>query len=424
MDEKELKALMDGIAAANGEAIKLSVEKEVKSATKGLLTLEELNKRMETLGLKEDAITKLVKAVEDQGLELKKLMESGKEKYEDLEHFISKNAEAIKSVDKSNGEKLRLKVPKTLVTQSSVTNNTMGYRVPGIGQLPVRGAVLLETFRRLGSVVQLSEQEVAESNGVIRYMDQNAITRGAAPVAESATKPESAISWIERTIAMEYIADTIPVTRQAWRRLGFIRGEIDRLLRMNVELAIDAQLYNGTGVSPQLKGLTVSAPNLTVADLSTLTGTVAAANLFDLIAALKVFITSGSAGTGKQRKYMPQAILVPPALALQAKRTKGSDSHYATPNFVSPDGRFVDGIEIIEVPGMAANTAIIGDFRYLTVYEEEAYTVEMGLVNDQFIKNQWTIRAEQALAQLVRTVDEDAFLEVTDVAAAIAQITT
>jgi HK97 family phage major capsid protein len=421
MDEKELKALMDGIAEKNGQAIKESVEKEVKAATKGLLTLEDLNKKLETVGLKEDVIKVLTKAVEDQGIELKKILDGAKPKFESLDEFITKNAEEIK---KAENAPVKLKVNKTLLESTAVTNSTMGYRIPGIGQLPTRGLTLMDVLRRLGSVITLSEQEVGESGGVIRYMDQNAITRGAAPVAESGTKPESAISWIERTMAFQYIADSIPVTRQAWRRLGFVRGEIDTLLRLNVAMKIDEQLLTGSGVAPNLKGLLTSAPDLVTADLVTQTGTVPAANLYDLIAALKVYITNGSAGTGKQSKYLPQALLVPPGLALQAMRTKGSDQHYATPHFVSPDGRNVDGIEIIVVPGMAANTALLGDFRYAKVYEEEAYTVEMGFINDQFIKNQWTIRAEQALAQVIRTVDEDAFVEVPDVAAAIAAITT
>jgi len=260
----------------------------------------------------------------------------------------------------------------------------MGYRLPDVGQLPTRGLTLMDVIRRLGSVVTLTEQEVAESGGVIRYLDQNAITRGAAPVAEANTKPESAITWIERTLPFQYIADTIPVTRQAWRRLGFMRSEIDTLLRLNLEMKIDDQLLTGDGVTPNLKGLLTSAPALSEANLVTQTGTVPTANLFDFIAALKVYVSNGNTGTGKQRKYMPQAILVPPGLALQAKRTKGADSHYATPNFVSPDGRNVDGIEIIEVPGMTANTA--------TPSKWDSSTISSLRINGRFALNRRSLR--------------------------------
>ena len=43
---------------------------------------------------------------------------------------------------------------------------------------------------------------------------------------------------------------------------------------------------------------------------------------------------------------------------------------------------------------VTANTMVVGDFRYGTIYELEDTTVEMGWINDQFIKNSFTILAE------------------------------
>lgn len=419
MDEKELKALLEEAAKNNGAAISESVKKEVTEACKGLMTSDQLVSKLEALGLKEGAIEKLTKAMETQGEEMRKLLAgNSRSQAKDIGEFVTENGEAIKKMaDASNKESFKMRINKTLLQRSAVTDNTMGVRVPGIGQLPTKNAVLKSLFNN----VKLSEQDVKESNGVIRYLDQNAITRSAAPVAEAGTKPESVISWIERTIPLETIADTIPVTKQAYRNLSFVAGEIDRLLRKNLELEEDQQLYSGDGNSPNLKGLITSAPAVTLASMPTYQNTLDA-NLYDLLANLRVYVSNGSAGTGKQSKYAPNIALMNPADILKYKLAKATDGHYILPPFISADGTRVDSMLVVESPQVTANTLVVGDFSYGTVYHEEDVVIEMGLVNDQFIKNQWTIRAEQAEALLIRVADQDAFVKVTDIDAAVAAL--
>jgi hypothetical protein len=79
---------------------------------------------------------------------------------------------------------------------------------------------------------------------------------------------------------------------------------------------------------------------------------------------------------------------------------------------------------VVESSKVTANTLLIGDFSYGTIYQGEDVIIEMGLVNDQFLKNQWTIRAEQECMLLVRDVDADAFAKVTNITNAIAALET
>jgi hypothetical protein len=104
------------------------------------------------------------------------------------------------------------------------------------------------------------------------------------------------------------------------------------------------------------------------------------------------------------------------------KLLKSVDGHYLLPSWASGQNS-IDGIRVVESSRVPQNQLVIGDFRYATIYDIGGVEVSMGWVNDQFIKNQMTILAEKRTGLLVRGVDLDAFLKVTDITAAIAAIT-
>lgn len=433
MEKEEIEKLLQDVAKKNGEAISEATKQAVSEAAKGLVTVEQLNKTLEEAGLKKDAIKSLTEAIEKQGLEITKLIGGkGKQEEKTIEQAVAEKGEAIKALagktSKDSNGNVRFTVNKTMVQRSGVSSNTMGVRLPGVGQIAHRAAVMRSIFPS----VRLSDADYRDSNGVIYYLDQNAITRNAAAVAElagttvgSGNKPESAISWIERTLKLETIADTIPVTKQAYRNLGFVAGELDQLLRVNLELAVDAELYSGDGSTPNLSGVYTTAGAVALDSTLPGYGVINDANVYDLIAAVRTLImTGGTAGTGKQSKYAPNFVIMNPVDILKYKLAKATDGHYLLPPFISADGMRIDNVMVIESSQVTANTLVMGDSNYGRIYEGEDVTIEMGWVNDQFVKNQWTIRAEQVIALLIRNVDADGFKKVTDIGAAVAALET
>lgn len=397
MDEKELQKLLDGIAEKNRAAIKT----EMEAATAGLVTASELAAKLEAVGLKDGAIKTLTDAVEKHGVELNKILagqSGGVQK--SFDEIIKEHAPAIAKLGDSRG-KVKITIPKTEVTRASVGSTTMAMRLAEIGQLPYLGTVMSDLFRHV--------QVGASSNGVIRYYDQNAITRNAASVAESGVKPESAITWIERTLLIEKIADSIPVTKEAWADVGFIQGEIRRLLEINLALKKDELLFDGDGNTPNIKGVYTSAGSFTTTPYD---DSISGANLFDLMSVLAVDISNN-----RQSKYKADVALVNPIDMLRLKLSKDTQGRYLFQGVPLP-------WNVVESSQVTANTMLMGDFRYGTIYDLEDVTIEMGWINDQFIQNAFTILAEQRLGLLVRTVDETAFRKVTDITAALAALET
>ena len=166
MQIDEVKELMEAISEKTRAAIKDHVKEE---------------------------IAPVVQAVETIGIEQRKF--SGSIGYtsgndDPIHRIVQANKANIQAVGKGEKRSHSFTINKTLVARSAVSGSTMAWRAPGVGELPYLGAVISGLFPHV--------QVGPSSNGVIRYYDQLAITRGAASVAEGATKPESAITWIER----------------------------------------------------------------------------------------------------------------------------------------------------------------------------------------------------------------------------------
>lgn len=428
MDEKELKALLEDVAKKNGEAISTAVKDQLSAATKGLMTIDGFTSKMEAMGLKEGAIKQLTDAVEKQGLEINRLIHGNKGTAKSLDEIIAEKSEALKDLADGNEKYLKFRVnsenvSKTIVQSGSLTGSTLSYREQSIGQLAAPNTVFDKVFR----TVNLSEADLKVSNGVITYMDVTAETNNAAETGETTSrtvgsnnKPESEITWQEYSANLRVIADTIPVTRNAYRHLGFIASEIERLLRKNQAQRKDTQIYKGDGNSPNLKGIYTYTTAVVLASLPRYQNVVSA-NFLDLISDLRVYVSNKSDGLGAQSKYAPNVVFLNPADALRLREKASGSGEYLIPPFMTVDGR-IDQMQIIESPKVVANTMMVGDASFGTIYQSEDVIIEMGLVNDQFLKNQWTIRAEQELCFLQRNADLGAFVKVTDINAAIAAL--
>ena len=418
MSEKEQKLLLEKVAEQTKSELKsvkeaaiLAVKEEMKAASEGLMTSEGFEKALTDRGITPEFAKELKEAVETQGEEMRKIKERSGSNVDSIEEMMEAKADDFKKI--STGEKRGIKLSigrKALVQRSSVTNTTMAMFVPGVGQLPYLGTVISDLFKHANVGMN--------SNGVLRYYDQESITRGADMTAEGAKKPESAISWIEQSLTLEKIADSIPVTKESFADVGFIRSEVERLLDVNLALKEDQQLWSGNGTTPQLKGVFFSSPLFDAAAYAASSKPKAQdATLYDLIAVLKVEISNA-----KQSKYAPTAVVMNPSDILLYKLAKGSDGHYVLPPFIASDGTSIDGMKVVESSQVAINTLLVGDFRYGTIYDLEGVNVSMGYINEQFVENAMTILAEKREGLLIRNVDADAFLKVDDISVAIAAV--
>ncbi len=101
------------------------------------------------------------------------------------------------------------------------------------------------------------------------------------------------------------------------------------------------------------------------------------------------------------------------------KLEKDGNDNYVLPPFYDASGNKVDGLSIIEDNTVTANTMVIGDRKFGRIYERTGYEITKGLVADQFIEDEETLKVRKRLTFLIREVDKTGFLKITDIDAAL-----
>lgn len=297
---------------------------------------------------------------------------------------------------------------KTQYNRSSVTSNPMGMLLPDIGQI---GAPRMGLYDLLPKV-----PVEKESNGVIRYIDITSQTRNAGATAEAGTYNESAIALTGKTLNLQKIGDSLPITEEVLRHTARIAAELELFLQTDMAVAIETQLATGSGVSPNLNGLYTSATTYTPT-----TASVQDASIYDLIVKMSEDITGNTSYGGK---YMPNVVVMNIADINRMKLKKDKNNNYILPPFVSQDGKSVIGITVVENPFITANTCVLGDTRFARIYEEGTMESAYNYVNAEFLSDIVRLKIRKFMALLVRDADVTGWRKCTDIATALSTLNT
>lgn len=412
MDEKELDLLLGKVADQTKTSIS-ALKTEINATLSGVMKTTELAIKLEALGLKDGVIETLTKAIETQGLEMRKLLNPGGEPQAKSvrEHLTEKQAE-LNQISKTGKGLISFDIPiaqKTIVTTASVSGYSVGLRLPGISDIPYLGMRMSSLFPHVAVP--------PEMNNTVIYIDQATVTRGAAGRSENALFGESVVTWAERHLHLDEIADSIPVTKESMKFISFMEGEINKLMRINIELKEDEYLWDGTGVAPISTGILTYATAFVPATYAATSGVwlPTKANIFDLALVLQEQISNGY-----ESKYTANFVLINPGDAIGMHGVKNLNGDYVRHPLMI--GNNLNGMEVIISSQVDKGTMVVGDSRFATIYDGEALTIEAGYVADQFKYGALTIRAYKRLGLLVRTGDAAAFLKVTDINAALGSI--
>jgi len=242
---------------------------------------------------------------------------------------------------------------------------------------------IMQPAYQVPKVVDLFAQATTDAAS-ISYLVEKSHTNAADVVAEGGVKPESALTFDAVTEAVRKIATWLPVSEEMLADVSQIRAYIDARLRLFVDLKVEDEVINGSGVAPHLTGI-LTRPGLSPA-LALGTGE----NTADVVfrQAMTIMTTTF---------LMPDAVVLNPADWAGVVVLKDLNGVYYGPGmFNGLPSPSMWGLTVVPTTGMAQGTGLVGAFKVGGQYwKRQGIVVQASNSHaDFFIKNLVAIRAE------------------------------
>lgn len=229
---------------------------------------------------------------------------------------------------------------------------------------------------------------VPTSAGSVDWHLQTVFTNNAAETAEGGTKPDGVIKYELQNSVVRTIAVWIPVTTQQLQDVPQVQSLINEDLALMLDQRLESQILTGDGSAPNLRGILNTSGVQTQAKS---TDTV-------LDAIFKGIIKVQHTGYAQ-----PDNALLHPNDYQDVRTLKDSNGNYimGDPSVVGPMSVFGLGMAISNAE--TENTGLVGAFRtYARRYRRLGVDIAVGMINDDFVKNQRVILAECREAFVVR----------------------
>jgi HK97 family phage major capsid protein len=222
----------------------------------------------------------------------------------------------------------------------------------------------------------------------VKYMEETTRTHAAAEANEGAAYAESTFAFTERSVPVEKITDSLPVTDEQLEDALMIEGYINSRLAFGVRQRLDGQCLNGNGTAPNLRGI------LNVAGIQTQAK--GADPVMDAI--YKAMVKIRLVG-----RAMPTHQNIHPNDFQDIRLTRTADGIYifGSPMDAGPDRLW--GLPVVQNDALTEGTALVGSFEpsWITLFERRGIDIAMGYVGTQFTSGLRTIRADMRAALVV-----------------------
>lgn len=379
----ELKAYIDTLEKnVDGKATKEDLEKAIAEfkATQ-LDQMKTLNKSLESIGLRIEAMNEADKNAADSVNDLRKSLEANLEKIQGLKT----SREGFQMVVKTVGTMLES-------TNISGGNVPVEQRIPGLNIIASRRVRFLDVLSR----------RRANSN-LISWVYQSGKEGAAGTTEEGATKNQIDFNLVVASQSVVKYSAFIKVSTEMLDDIDFIESEINAELLRELLKAVESGAYSGNGTAPNLNGVHTVA---TAWAAGSFAATVDNANEVDvLVVAVNQILIA--------EQDMPSHIFMHPTDVTKLKlyKVSGTDRRYVERLAEIGGTLFMDGIPIIQTTLVSVGTFLIGDFSKASLYEKGSLMIEMGLSGDDYVKNLRTILAEWRGAVVVKNNDRTAFVK-------------
>ena len=222
-------------------------------------------------------------------------------------------------------------------------------------------------------------------------------TMGAGMVAEGGAKPRSDVTFEQVTDTIKKIAVWMPVTDEALDDVPQLYSYIQELLRYDLELKREGQLLKGDGIGNNLNGIMTQA---TVFDEALIKANDTAIDT----------VRRAIYQARKQSKLPADAVVMSDLDWMNIELQKDADNRYLFANLQGLVTPVLWGRPVVASDSMDEGDGETTGGEFLTgsfqqgarIYDRMGFTIKVGMINDDFIKNQRAILVEERLGLAVR----------------------
>ena len=376
-------------------------QEELNDLVEAKASKEDIDSMKEELaGIHAKQYDQLNAVLKAQGVMLKKLsvkeVEEPKSFKDALKSNLEGNLEALKTLKNSSSANDNVKFNIKAVGDMSIAGNTTGQipqalRIAGLNEIPSRTVRLLDIVS--GGAI---------SSNLVEWVYQANQEGTAGQTVEGAVKNQIDFDLIVGSQKVEKTTAFITVTDEMIDDVDFMQTAIQNELTKELLKAVEAQVYGGSGVSPQMNGIKTVA---TAFAGGTFAGIVDNANEVDVltVAMDQIMLANQDA---------PNYIFMNPSdvTALKMVKVSSTDKRYVERLAMVAGDLSLDGTPIIPTTLVTAGEYLIGDFTKSFVLNKQAIAIEIGYNADNFVKNYKTIRAEWRGVTFVKNNDRTAFV--------------
>ena len=388
------------------------IQNSIKEFQEGLINEDGLKLKLEPI----------TKALEDKIISSEQFIEFKKtftDSFDKLSETVTKLSERKESHIVNNKAQLLKEIKEAAVELQKRGDQPGFIQLKTVGTMTVAGNVTgqMPQAERESGFNNVVRQTFTIRNGsnvfpitstLAEWVEQSGIEGSAGMTAEAATKTQLDWDYTVANAAVKKITSYIKISEEMLNDIEGMLGEINGNLNYQVELLEENQLLTGVGTTVFLNGIEKYAQAL---DLAALSGTVEAANNWDVLAAAITQIKV-------EAKASANRIFLNPAdIFLTIHATKDTTNDYINPVTVVPNAIpgaapsiFVWGVPVVESDTITAGEFLVADMTKFTIRDKSPFTVQIGLDGNDFTKNLVTIRGEKRLVSYVKANDVAAFV--------------
>jgi len=393
-----------GVDITDSEKLATELNKAFALFTDSLkgLTIEETDAKIKALG-----IDKINEALEAHGLELQNQKFSGGSPggLKAMLNVAFKReglAGEIKAAYESRHGQIEVTKAVGNLTTGNVTTDTGGNAI-----LDMLNADEIRDIRLQMSFIEDYANVSSTSKPVYTYVDFIPGEGDITFLGEGGTKQQIDLDVVVRTESPVKAAGYEILTEESITDIPRMESNARNLLFRKYLLKRQDGILFGDGIGANPLGITHIAAAFNPASWTGVK--VVDPNLHDVVIAVANEIFSKKAYTDDV-EYFPNVCFINPSDFASLRLSKDKNGQYLFPAFTLYNDKSIDGIRIVPKNKIPAGYILMGDFMKLNIVNYVAYSIRIGWINDQFIKNLFTMLGEGRFYVYVKNLDQRAFI--------------